>query len=156
MKFPTDDELREAIERFPQSGESGPRYRARRHLEARDRLAEEFEGLAREFWYMSRRRRSGETYSYVRGTGFERAFAGSSVPWSVGAALSLDVADPVLYQAVWGDQVARVTPGEITVREVRYSNPFGEVVAGVGAAEKGGQDNWGCDRDGGHTWVPEK
>lgn len=135
MKFPTDAELRDALERFPTS-ETGPGYRARRQLEARDRLAEEAEDLPLEFWYRYRRRRSSEAYSYLSGTGFERAFAGTSVPWSVGASLGLDVADPILYQALVADQVVREAPGEIIVREVRYSNPFGEVVAGVGAAQK--------------------
>ncbi len=51
-------------------------------------------------------------------------------------ASGLDVLDPILYQALVSDRVARLAPGEITVREVRYSNPFGEVVAGIGAAQE--------------------
>lgn len=68
--------------------------------------------------------------------GYERALAGASVPWVAGTAIGLDVLDPILYQALVAEQVARHISDEIIVREVRYSNPFSEVVTGVGAAQK--------------------
>lgn len=139
MKFPTNDELRAAIERFPPADESGPRYRAARHLEAREQLAAEAGRLPPDIWwdYWYRRRGStSERFSLLSSIGYERAFEGASLPWAVGVALGLDVLDPILYEALVADHVARLTPQEIVVRELRYSNPFGEVVAGAGAAEK--------------------
>ncbi len=135
MKFPTDAELREAIARSENS-ETGSSDRARRHLQARDRFREAVEGLPLESAWDYWRSESSRKKGYLSGTGYERALAGAPGPLAVGASLGLDVLDPILYQALVADQVARLAPGEIIVREVRYSNPFEEVVAGVGAAEQ--------------------
>lgn len=137
-KYPTDAELRDAIERLPRGSETAPQYRARRHLEARERFAEDIGDIPPRLWdyWYRMRRASSETASYLAGTGFERALQANPAPWVGGAAPGLDALDPVLYEALVSEQVARLSPDLIVVREVRYSNPFGEVIAGVGAAEK--------------------
>lgn len=138
MKYPTDAELRDVLERLPPGDETGPQYRARRHLDARQRFAEDvgdFPPRLWDYWYRMRGV-SSERVSYLAGTGFERALQSNPVPWIGGAALGLDALDPVLYQALVAERVTRLSPDLIFVREMRYSNPFGEVVAGVGAAEK--------------------
>jgi hypothetical protein len=140
MKFPTGDELRSAIEQLPQGDESSPSYRARQHLEARDQFTEESGRFPSELWwdYLYRRRRSdpaiGSLFNLLRSTGYDRALAASPAAWPAGTALGLDVLDPQLYGALVAERIARLAPGDVVVRELRY--PFAEVVAGVGTAEK--------------------
>lgn len=142
MKFPTDDELRSAIEQLPQGDESSPSYRARQHLETRDQFAEESGRFPPELWfdYWYRRRRSDPAiesrFNLLRSAGYDRALAASPAAWPAGTALGLDVLDPQLYRALVAERIARLAPGDVVVRELRYRNPFAEVVAGVGAAEK--------------------
>jgi len=135
MKFPTDDELARAAERLPDGSELSPRYRADSLRNARRNLAENAGGLPPElffdYWYR-RGRRSGAIPSSLLAAGYERALAGSPFPWPAGAAVGLDVIDPDLYQALVADQIARLAPTEITVREIRYRNPLAETMTAVG------------------------
>jgi len=136
MKFPTNDELRDAIERLPSGDETSTRYLGERHLKLRRRFARDSEGMPAELlfdlWRSQRSKRSG----YLRGTGFERVLTAAPVPWVFGAAPGLDVVEPALYQALVADDVSRLAPGEVVVRSIRYRNPFGEEIVGVKAAEK--------------------
>jgi len=135
MKFPTDDELVRAAERLPDGSELGPRYRANNLRNARRILAEEFGDLppARfiDDWYR-RRRLLGRIPSSLLAAGYERALAGSPLPWPAGAAVGLDVIDPDLYQALVADQIAQLAPTEIAVREIRYRNPLDETMTAIG------------------------
>jgi hypothetical protein len=135
MKFPTDDELVRAIERLPDGGELSPRYRANNLRNARRTLAENIRELPPDlffdYWYR-RGRRSGSIPSSLLAAGYERALAGSPLPWPAGAAVGLDVVDPDLYQALVADQIAQLAPTEIAVREIRYRNPLAETMTAIG------------------------
>lgn len=135
MKFPTDDELASAIERLPEGDELSPRYRASNLRRARRVLAEEAGDLPPElffdYWYR-RRRRPGGIPSSLLAAGYERALVGSPLPWPPGIAVGLDVIDPDLYQALVADQIARLAPTEIVVREIRYRNPLAETMTAIG------------------------
>ncbi len=111
-------------------------YLAQRHLELRERFANDAERMPPDIWFDFWWGRRSKRSSYLRGTGFERALSGARIPWALGAAPGLDVVDPSLYQALVADQVRRLAPGQIVVRSIRYSNPFGEEIAGAAAAEK--------------------
>ncbi len=134
MKFPTDDELALAAERLPDGSELSPRYRADNLRRARRNLAENAREVPPElffdYWY--RRGRRPGIPSGLLAAGYERALAGSPLPWPAGAAVGLDVVDPDLYQALVADQIARLAPTAITVREIRYRNPFAETMTAVG------------------------
>lgn len=136
LRFPTDGELRDAMERLPDGDETGPRYRARRQLDARDLFFEEGMRLLPEIWWELRHRQR-RTYdrrlSALSDAGYDR-LAGVDGPWLAGSSVGLDVLDPILYQALVADRVARSAPGEIEVRRLTYSNPFGEELAAAGAA----------------------
>lgn len=135
MKFPTDDELARVIERLPDGGELSPRYRANNLRNARRNLAENVGELPPElffdYWYR-RARRSGSVPSSLLAAGYERALAGSVLPWPAGAAVGLDVIDPDLYQALVADQIAQLALTEIAVREIRYQNPLAETMMAIG------------------------
>jgi hypothetical protein len=135
MKFPTDDELAGAVERLPDGSELSPRYRADNLRNARRNLAENAGRLLPpdlfEYWYRTRRRPE-DIPSSLLAAGYERALAGSPIPWSAAAAVGLDVIDPDLYQALVADQIARLAPTEIAVREIRYRNPLAETMTAVG------------------------
>jgi hypothetical protein len=131
MKFPTDDELARAAERLPGGSELSPRYRADNLRNARRDLAENFGDLPPDYWYR-RGRRSGSIPGSLLAAGYERALAGSPLPWTAGAAVGLDVIDPDLYQALVADQIARLAPTEITVQEIRYRNPLAETMTAIG------------------------
>jgi hypothetical protein len=135
MKFPTDDELVRAIERLPDGGELSPPYRANNLRNARRNLAENVgeppPDLFFDYWYR-RGRRSGSIPSSLLAAGYERALAGSPLPWPTGAAVGLDVIDPDLYQALVADQIAQLAPTEIAVREIRYRNPLAETMTAIG------------------------
>jgi hypothetical protein len=136
LKFPTDEELSNALERLPQGSESSPFYRAQRLLEVRAYLEQEARDMPPDLWWdywYRRRRRTKGAFSELSGTGYERAFAGATGPWLGGISAGLDVLDPELYLALIADEVARLAPAEVTVRELRYRNPFGEELAAVGA-----------------------
>jgi hypothetical protein len=138
LRFPTEDELLAALERFPRGDERSAWYRAKRHLELRQRLDSEYEGMPPEFWFdrVYRRKKKGPGNDFARllaETGSDRLFSGTGWPFS-GGNPGLDVTDPALYQALVEDEVARYTAGEVFVREVRYRNPFGEEIAGIGKA----------------------
>lgn len=135
MKFPTDDELARAAERLPDGGELSPRYRANNLRNARRNLAENGGDLPPELFFaywLRRGRRSGSIPSSLLAAGYERALAGSPLPWPAGAAVGLDVIDPDLYQALVADQIARLAPTEIAVREIRYRNPLAETMTAIG------------------------
>jgi hypothetical protein len=135
MKFPTDDELARAVERLPDGSELSPRYRADNLRSARRDLADNVGGLMPPdlfaYWYRNRLR-PGDLPSSLLAAGYERALAGSPVPWSAGAAVGLDVIDPDLYQALVADQIAQLAPTEIAVREIRYRNPLAETMTAIG------------------------
>lgn len=136
MKYPTDDELRLAVERFGPGDEWSPRYRAELQLEARARLRDDARGMPPEIWfdylYRRQRRLSGE-FDYARNAGFERLLSSAPFPMSSGG--GLEVLDPVLYHALVADALARGAPDGVGVRELRYSNPFFKRLFGKGTAE---------------------
>jgi hypothetical protein len=135
MKFPTDDELTSAIERLPEGDELSPRYRANNLRRTRRILAEEAGDLPPElsfdYWYR-RRRRPGGIPGGLLAAGYERALLGSPLPWPTGTVVGLDIIDPDLYQALVADQIARLAPTEIVVREIRYRNPLAETMTAIG------------------------
>lgn len=134
MKFPTDQELADALEQLPGGDELSPQYRARRLLEVREELAEESDNIPPDMWwyYWSRQRGGlGRLQSRLAAAGFERAFAGSPFPWS-GGTIGLDVIDPELYHALVAWQVATLSPSAATVRSLRYENPIAETITAVG------------------------
>lgn len=139
MKFPTDGELQAAIERFPPGSELSPRYRAERQLEARERLREEVMHGPPELWfdwfYRRGRQRLGKLDFALRDAGFERLLSAAPIPIFPGA-VGLDALDPLLYQALVADSVARLMPGEVGVRQLRYENPFFNRLFGKGTAEE--------------------
>ena len=134
MKFPTDDELASAVERLPRGSELSPWYRANNLRNARRILAEEIADLRPEaFGYWNARTRlSGDIPSNLLAAGYERALAGSPLPWAAGTAIGLDVIDPDLYHALVADQIARLAPTGIAVRQLRYRNPFAETMTAIG------------------------
>jgi hypothetical protein len=139
MRFPTDSELIDVLERLPEGGESGPRFRAQRQLDARRQLRDEVMHGPPEFWfewfYGRWRQRPGKLESGLRDAGVERLLSAAPVPLLPGA-VGLDVLDPVLYQALVSDVVGRLAPEEVGVRELRYTNPFFKRLFGKGTAEK--------------------
>ncbi len=139
MKYPTDGELSSALERLPEGSESTPWYQARRLLEARSKLREEAPRFPPEFWFeywYEGRGGDRRLREWLKGTGYERALAGGPpVPSLSSGPTSLDAINPTLYQALVGDYLRHHAPDqEISVREIIYQNPFGEVLAGAGAA----------------------
>lgn len=138
MRFPTNAELGDALERLPGGDELGPRYRARRQLDARTQLAEFEPDLPFRFWRDYRRYLedigSPGLVSRLSDLGYDRAFSTSGFPWSSGGPLGLEIIDPVLYHALVALRTASLAPGEIVVRRLEYSNPFGEELVAVGAA----------------------
>lgn len=133
MKFPTDDELRAATNRFPEGDDTGLAARLRRHLDLRENLDQM---APPEFWFEWRHRRDRQPdklLSRFKGTGFERTWSGALLPWAAGASAGLEVIDPLLYQALVADEVARLAPGQVTLREVHYRNPLEAGLAAVGA-----------------------
>jgi hypothetical protein len=138
MRFPTDTELRDAIERFPSGSELGPRYRAQRQLEARERLREEVLHGPPEFWfdwfYRRGRQPPGKLDVSLREAGYERLLSTAPIPIFPGA-VGLDALDPALYQALVSETVARLMPGEVRVGQLRYENPFLERLLGKATAE---------------------
>ena len=142
MKFPTDSELAQASERLsPEGAEDGPRYRARRHLDARRQIREDIRGGPPEWWfdYYYRLRRTPKSESpatsHFLSTGYERLLDSGPFPIPTNTA-GLDVIDPALYQALVADALARLAPGAVGVRELRYENPFFLRLFGKGTAEK--------------------
>jgi hypothetical protein len=141
MKFPTDRELSQASERLSSAGaEEGPQYRAQRHLAARRQIRKELRGGPPELWfdYLYRFRRGQDdkrTYSYLRSTGYDRLLDAGPMPVLMTNA-GLDVLDPMLYQALVADALARQAPGAVGVRELRYENPFFQRLFGKASAEK--------------------
>lgn len=124
MKYPTDTELRSALDRLPEGGEQSPRYRAKRQLAARDFLQHEGRRFSPEISSSSRA---------LFDAGYDR-LTGIGFPFPEVA--GLDVLDPVLYDALVADEVARLTPEPVGVRSLRYENPFWATLFGKGSAEK--------------------
>jgi hypothetical protein len=138
MKFPTDSELRDAIERFPQDDERSPHYRAQRQLEARQRFRDELGNAPPEIWfdwfYRRGRSRLGKQDHVLSEAGFERLLSAAPLP-ALTNAIGLDVLDPDLYQALVSDSVARLMPTAVGVRQLHYENPFLARIFGKGTAE---------------------
>jgi hypothetical protein len=139
MRFPTDGELRAAIERFPAGDELGPRYRAERQLEARKQLREEMRHGPPELWFdwfYRRRQRDPEKLDFtLRDAGLERLLSAAPIPGFAGP-VGLDSLDPLLYQALVSDAVAGLLPGQVRVRQLRYENPFFTRLFAKGTAER--------------------
>ena len=139
MKFPTDAELSRAMESLTPGAEDSPWYRAQRQLEARELLRSELRGGPPEWWFEYFYRRRGKLLGKddyaLRAAGFERALQASPTPFAANA-IGLDAIDPVLYQALVADALARELPGSVRVRELRYSNPFFKRLFGKGPTEK--------------------
>jgi hypothetical protein len=143
MKFPTDAELANALERLPSNDDTdpGPQERARRQLAAR-RLAYDEIGppAPYEFWpeYWYRRRKSTgsspERFDLLSEAGYDRLTATPYPPG--GGAIGLDVIDPVLYDALVADDLIRNLPERVGIRELHYQNPFWASLLGKGRAEK--------------------
>jgi hypothetical protein len=135
MKYPTDAELRNALERFPGDNERGPRYRAKRQLDARNFLRREGRRLLPDFWfdYFYEGSRLGKPFLALSDAGYDR-LAGMGFPFP--GAPGLDAMDPVLYDALVADELARAAPGRVSVRSLRYENPFWATLFGKGTSEK--------------------
>ncbi|MGH9043516.1 MAG: hypothetical protein ACRDVP_01510 [Acidimicrobiales bacterium] len=139
MKYPTDAELRSALDRLPRGDELSPRYRAERQLAARDYLANEGRRFPPDIWFeyfYRRNQRDREVSSSFRAlsdAGYDRLI-GTGFPFFGG--VGLDVLDPVLYDALVADELARSLPEEVGVRTLRYENPFLAALFGKGRAEK--------------------
>lgn len=137
MKYPTDTELRSALDRLPEGSEQSPRYRAGRQLAARDFLQREGRSPP-EIWFEYLNLRPGDaklssSFRAWSDAGYDRLI-GIGFPF-LGAA-GLDVLDPVLYDALVADELARLTPEPVGVRSLRYENPFWATLFGKGSAEK--------------------
>jgi hypothetical protein len=136
MKFPTDQELRSALERLPAGDEQGPRYRAQQQLVAREASREE-NPYPPEYWrdYLYRRRpgRDSSFFRALSNAGYDRLIE-SGVPFA--GVVGLDLIDPILYDALVADELALSLPGQIGVRAMRYENPFWTRIFGRGTAEK--------------------
>jgi hypothetical protein len=140
MKYPTDAELSEAAERLAPGAEESPRHRAQRHLAARRQLREEVRGGPPDWWfdYFFRLRRdkfNNQRDSPLVTAGYERLLQSGPLP-ILTSTVGLDVLDPILYQALVSDALARFTPGAVGVSELRYENPFFQRLFGKGMAEK--------------------
>lgn len=138
MKFPTDSELRAAVERFAPGDEQSPGYRAERQIEARERLRDVLMGAPPEIWFdlLIRQWRRPFDFDYpFREAGFERLFSTGVLP-AFSSGIGLDVLDPILYQALVSEALARLMPGDVGVRELRYENPFFKRLFGKGTAEQ--------------------
>ncbi len=139
MKFPTDDELRSALERLPsQREEESPYYRAHRQLAAREFSLSEGRGFPPELWfdYWYRRRRSSKDDPFFQSlskAGYDRI---TSTPFPAVGPVGLDVIDPILYDALVADEVARLMPGRVGVSSLRYGSPFWAWLFGKTTAEK--------------------
>ncbi|MDA8314563.1 MAG: hypothetical protein M0010_05235, partial [Actinomycetota bacterium] len=80
------------------------------------------------------RSESPATRSFLS-TGYSRVLDSGPFPIVANTA-GLDVIDPTLYQALVADTLARLAPGRVGVRELRYQNPFFQRLFGKGTAEK--------------------
>jgi hypothetical protein len=138
MKYPTDSELSAAVERLGRGDEQSPQYKAQMQLEARDRLRSELRGGPPEWWFeyfYLRRGKLRDTQDFaLQAAGYERALQASPAPFFA-TAVGLDVTDPVLYQALVADSMARLAPTPVRVRELRYENPFFKRLFGKGPTE---------------------
>ena len=141
MKYPTDDELRSAVDRLPEGDETGPRYHAVQQLRARDLVWQEGRGFPPELWfdYLYRNRKfRGESSSFsmaLSRAGYDRAL-GTPLPFPGAGAIGLEVIDPILYDALVADELARSLPDQARVRTLRYENPFLASIFGKKNAEK--------------------
>lgn len=139
MRFPTDDELRAALDRLPAGSETSPRYRAQIQIDARQQLRREIRNFPPDFWldwYYRRGPLSSDKDRFgLREAGFERMMATLPVPFVAGA-IGLDALDPVLYQALVADVIAASMPEEAIVRQLRYENPFFVRLLGRRGAEQ--------------------
>jgi hypothetical protein len=138
MKFPTDGELRRALEQLTDDDQDRLRYRVQQQLAARDIVATESRRFSPEFWfdYWYRQRRTdteSKQFRTLSNAGYERVPVG---PFPFVAALSLDVLDPALYDALVANEVARALPARVAVRSLSYENPFWMSLFGKGDAEK--------------------
>jgi hypothetical protein len=139
MKFPTDQELRRALDRFRDGDENGPRARARSQLDARRFARKEGgrlpPGLWLEYWYGQDRPgdKQSPAFSHLARAGYDRV---AGTPFPLGTAIGLDVLDPVLYEALVADDLAQALPERVGVRSLSYENPFWASIFGKGKAEK--------------------
>lgn len=65
--------------------------------------------------------------------GFDRI---ASTPFPVIGPVGLDVLDPILYDALVADEVARLLPGRVGIRGLRYGSPLWAWLFGKSSAEK--------------------
>lgn len=131
MRYPTDAELRDAIERLPGGADQGLSHRAAEFLRFRTGLREEFGDLPRAIYGGIDRRYFEERLGQT-GTNFYRISEGSLAPWWSARESGLDALDPELHAALVGAAVQRQTPTPITVRELTYRNPFAESLTAIG------------------------
>jgi hypothetical protein len=139
MKYPTDTELRSALDRLPGGDEQSPRYRAERQLAARDYLSSEGRRFPPDMWFEYFYRRNqrdlefSSSFRALSDAGYDRLI-GTSFPFFGG--VGLEVLDPILYDALVADELARSLPEELGIRTLRYENPFLAALFGKGRAEK--------------------
>jgi hypothetical protein len=139
MRYPTDTELRSALDRLPRGDEQSPRYRAKRQLAARDYLSVEGRRFPPDLWFEYFYRRNqrdielSSSFHALSDAGYDRLI-GTGFPFFGG--VGLDVLDPVLYDSLIADELARALPEEIRIRTLRYENPFLAALFGKGRAEK--------------------
>jgi hypothetical protein len=133
LKFPTGGELIELIERRPQ----GPyllsedvKYRISYLLDTGRHLRQQSdETIDRWNSFSSFARNDESIQPPPRG----RHSNGEPGLQSSHPLIGMDILEPELYDVLVADRVSRLAPIEITVRGVRYQNPFGEELAAVGS-----------------------
>lgn len=137
MKYPTDDELSSVADRLGKRQQD----RAYRHLQLRKQLGFEQERLGPRdvpppgYWYD--RLEESKAGHLLNELGYARYLRGRlTAPWAwgFGGLVGLDVVDPELYEALVAAELTLAAPGTVSVRSVRYQNPFGEEIVAVGAA----------------------
>jgi hypothetical protein len=137
MKNPTDAELQSAVERFGPGDERSPYHHAKLQLEVRAQFRNDAREMPPDYWFdysYHLRRRLSAKFGLAQNAEFERLLSSAPFPMSWGG--GLEVLDPVLYNALVADALARGAPGGVIVSELRYSNPFFERLIGKGTSEK--------------------
>jgi hypothetical protein len=131
MKYPTDAELRAALERLPY-GEQGTDLGIERQLAARDYIRHTARELPLWRWREPDDYGSPAQSRDLADAGYDRLLS-SGFPFS---AIALDILDSALYETLVADEVTRSLPGAVAVRTLRYANPFLASLFGKESAAK--------------------
>lgn len=136
MRYPTDNELRAAVETLPEGGETSPRYRAERQLAARQFAWREGRfppDLWIDYLYRFRERKDTKEFRALSDAGYDRLLG---TPFPLAPSAGLEVLDSDLYDALVADQLARSLPGPVVITTLSYRNPFLARLLGRGNADK--------------------